>query len=172
VLQRINNIGTNAFQIRDFAGIDTIITLNPGDSADVWFTGFSVEGGPKAVLYSGYVATSFSPIDQSGAGLSFSSIDFKYEQIGNLVYLYGMLTYPVTADGNNATISLPVPVANVTRAQTPAQVGNNTGVTNLQVLPVQGTSTAVFRDFTTGGAKTNANMTGTRVRFMLIYPAS
>jgi hypothetical protein len=50
--------------------------------------------------------TSWTPTDQSGAALTFTSVSANTTKIGNIVYAYGTLTYPVTASGACAKISL------------------------------------------------------------------
>lgn len=112
---------------------------------------------------------SWTPTDQSGAGLAFTSVSGAYCKIGNMVFVYGTLTYPSTSNGNNATISLPVAVPNQTYA---GQVGSYIGssLTNLVIRAVPNSSTANVVNSNTFGIETNANMSTHPVTFLLIYP--
>jgi hypothetical protein len=51
-----------------------------------------------------YEEGTWTPIDSSGAALSFSSVTGKYTKIGNMVSVYGVFTFPVTADATSALI--------------------------------------------------------------------
>lgn len=55
------------------------------------------------------ISLPWTPTDGSGATLVFTSVNMKYTQVGNMVYVYGTLTYPTTLNSNPAVISgLPV----------------------------------------------------------------
>lgn len=93
--------------------------------------------------------TSWTPTDQSGAGLAFTSVSAVYCLKGPAgsqeVSIYVTLTYPTTVSASNAAISLPVAVPNQTYAGVPGTVvGNSTGVTGAVVKAVPNTTTAVF----------------------------
>lgn len=113
----------------------------------------------------------WAPTDASGAGLVFTSVSAQAGKIGNLVYAYGTLTYPVTANGNNAAITLPIAVPNQAYAVVPGSAGANAGPAGLYLRSVQNASSATFR-VTPGGAVTNATLSAAVIAFMLIYPAS
>ncbi len=49
--------------------------------------------------------TTWTPTDVSGAGLSFTVAGASYYRIGKMVVASFRLTFPVTADGSNVTIS-------------------------------------------------------------------
>ncbi len=113
--------------------------------------------------------TTWTPTDQSGASLSFTSVSAQYVQIGNLVFAYGTLTYPSTADGTAAKISLPVAVPN----QAYATVTSTAGIVTISgdfLKTVINSSTATFQ--TAAGATLNSTLSLKVVTFMLIYPAS
>jgi hypothetical protein len=111
--------------------------------------------------------TSWTPTDQSGAGLIFTSVSAQYCQYGNLVIAYGTLTYPSTADATSAKISLPVAVPNQPYA---AVLSTNLAV-NDYLKTLIGTSTASIVS-SVGAAATNVSLTTKTIIFMLIYPAS
>ena len=113
--------------------------------------------------------TSWTPTDQSGASLTFTGVSAQYCRIGNLIYAYGTLTYPSTADATNAKVSLPVAVPNQSYA---AVSSGPSGVAVAAVLKaVQNTSTAVILG-NTGNAETNVTLSLKTITFMLISPAS
>lgn len=66
--------------------------------------------GYTAPNLSTYVAnTTFSPADTSGASLTFTSVTAKYSTLGKLLTFSEVLTYPSTANANNANVGgLPV----------------------------------------------------------------
>jgi hypothetical protein len=132
--------------------------------------GQPVTAQPASTDLSDTVApTTFAPTDQSGAGLTFTSVSVRYTKVGNIVSVYGTLTYPSTVSASTAAISLPVAVPNQAYASVPGSllVTLDTGST---ILAVQNTSTATF--YGAGGALTNANLSLKMLQFFLSYPAS
>jgi hypothetical protein len=115
--------------------------------------------------------TSWTPTDQSGAGLTFSSVNAAYCKIGNVVFAYGALTYPSQSDTHNATISLPVAVPNQSYAAVPCAFAGR--FANGDVLIAnQGASTASIYSAEGASIRTNSTYSGKQINFMLIYPAS
>jgi hypothetical protein len=114
---------------------------------------------------------SWTPTDQSTAGLTFTSVSAQYCQYGNFVYAFGTLTYPSTADTNPAKISLPVAVPNQPYAGVPCVV-YGTASAAIQMKAIPNTSTAGFFSDTGVNATVNSTLTLKTVVFMLIYPAS
>lgn len=49
-------------------------------------------------------SSGWTPADDSGAGLSFSSVSAQYVKIGRMVYVQLLLTYPATGDTSQALI--------------------------------------------------------------------
>jgi hypothetical protein len=132
--------------------------------------GVSLTGAATAT----YVApTAWTPTDNSGAALSFSGVSATYTRIGNIVFADFSITYPVTADGSNASIAgLPVAVPNQTYAQGPCAVWASGGSIAVILHPTANTSTAAFLNHATGAAVTNANLSGLTLRGMMPYPAA
>ena len=52
-----------------------------------------------------YEEGTWTPVDGSGAGLTFTSVQGRYTKVGNQVTCWGTVTYPTTANGNVAKIS-------------------------------------------------------------------
>lgn len=114
----------------------------------------------------------WTPADNSGAALAFTGVNAGFTQIGNLVFLYLTLTYPVTADGSNASIKgLPYLVPNQTYAQVPSIVDTTATIANEVVLvPAKNTFTATFDTGAPLTAVTNATLSGATISAKLIYP--
>lgn len=115
-------------------------------------------------------STTWTPGDASGAGLTFTSVNAQYTQIGNLVTAYGTLTYPTTTSASAAAITLPVAVPNQSYAQAAGSLLNSGG--NAGLKAIQGTTTATFIVLSTGAAVTNSTANTKVINFAITYPAS
>ncbi len=112
---------------------------------------------------------SWTPTDGSGAGLTFTSVSASYYRIGSLVFIYGTLTYPATADGSQATIAgLPVAVVNQDYAFDPIFT-TVASLNTVYFVAQKGASTMKAILGSTGAAFTNAGMTTNLVRFSGFY---
>lgn len=113
--------------------------------------------------------TSWTPTDQSGAGLTFTNNGSKYFVMGPLTYVYGDLTFPATADGSQITIGgLPTACLNSTGA---AGAFNIMGPSNDFAVMIP--NTTKFAVFVTGGtSRANSAYSGQRIRFQFIYPTA
>jgi hypothetical protein len=114
--------------------------------------------------------TAWTPTDQSGAGLTFTSVSAMYMQIGNMVFVYGSLTYPATADASLAKISLPVAVPNQAYANATGFT-QSTATTSSYIRTIINSSTAGFYAIA-GAQATNATLSGLVLHFSIMYPAS
>jgi hypothetical protein len=139
-------------------------------------TSISTAGQPVAAqpvstdLSDTLAPASFSPTDQSGAGLVFTSVSVQYAKTANQVWMYGALTYPTTVDGSNALISVPIPVPNHPYAQAISQLAV-AGVTGGAIITLQNTSEAGFIT-PTGVQSKNSDFSGKTIVFSVIYPAA
>lgn len=120
--------------------------------------------------------TSWTPTDQSGASLSFTSVSANYTKIGNMVYAYGTLTFPSTVSAAAVTISLPVAVPNQTYAAVPSTVtvtGSGPAFT-VGARAVKNTSTFNLVNLSASGnaAQNNSSFSTATLTFLIIYPAS
>ena len=114
----------------------------------------------------GVVEGTFTPTDGSGAGLSLTAASGLYTKIGRMVFWQVFISYPVNADATAAEFAgLPFAVGGLT-GDTPGRSGATINVTNygssvglLQGLN-SGTTNVAFRDGTTGGSLTNADISG------------
>jgi hypothetical protein len=112
----------------------------------------------------------FTPLDASGAGLTFTGVNCQYMELAGLVFFWGQFTFPVTSSAASAIITLPVPVPNHTYAVTPGAMLSGTPTSAL-LTPRPNTSTAYFAGNPGGTAATNAQLSPAFIEFMLIYPS-
>jgi hypothetical protein len=113
---------------------------------------------------------SYTVTDQTVAVLTFTLISVEQCQYANLVYVFGVFTFPSTADTHSATISLPVAVPNQNYAGNTCSFAMENGIQDIYVCPIKATST--FQIFTSSSAanKTNANLSTKAITFTLLYP--
>lgn len=109
----------------------------------------------------------WTPIDSSGAGLTFTSASGTYIRHGNLIAATGNVLYPVTADASDATIGgLPVAVAS---GLFPVCATVTTCAT---AIVIAGTGTLAVPFASAGGAHiTNATLSANIIYFTLVYEA-
>lgn len=120
----------------------------------------------------GQTIGSWTPIDGSGAGLSFSAVSAGYTKIGNLVFAYCTVTYPSTGNGSNAVIGgLPFTVVNQNYAYTPATLNLNISGT-MQTVVLANTTTLIIIDATANANVTNASVSGKLLRLCFVYPVT
>lgn len=113
---------------------------------------------------------SWTPADASGSGLTFSGVSAQYTRIGNMIFAYGTVTYPATADATAAVIGgLPVTVANAQYARQGMLSYSSTSNASRALPNVNATTFGIFN--ASGGSTTNAQLSGTQLFFQLIYPA-
>lgn len=125
-------------------------------------------GAAKAGISEG----SWTPVDTSGASLSFTGATGAYRKEGRMVFVRGFWQYPATASGANAQIGgLPF---NVDSSQYDRS-GPNTFLTDaalgfgIVVLFVDSSANISPRNMGTLANITNANMSGKQVYFSGIY---
>lgn len=111
----------------------------------------------------------WTPVDASGAGLTFTGVSVSSMIMGSLVFAYGRLTYPVTASGAGAAIGgLPAPAANQNYVRN-ANVALRTDGVVAFAVPIGGL--AIFNIVNSAGVgQTNAQLSGLTITFIVIYP--
>lgn len=111
--------------------------------------------------------TPWIPADGSGAGLALTVSNALYAQLGPIVVATASITYPATANGNNAAISgLPIPVnagtlATVIFGYTSFASGGFAG-------NVAGGATSISF-YIAGVQQKNSDMTGRAFNMTLVY---
>lgn len=116
----------------------------------------------------------WTPLDNSGAALTFTSVSAGFSQIGNMVYAYFTLTYPNTADGSSASIKgLPYLVPNQNYAQVPSIAVSGATISNEVVaLPIKGTFALGFMTGNPTVSVVNSTLSTFKISANVIYPAS
>ena len=110
----------------------------------------------------------WTPVDASGAGLTFTGANGYYTKIGKLVFAQGTVTFPATADAATASIGgLPFTVPNLAGARQ-GFVSFTDEATLFSILPDGGGTTISLRN-SSATALTNATMSGNTVWFTAIY---
>ncbi len=118
----------------------------------------------------------WTPADNSGATLVFTSVAAGYAKIGPLVSIWGTFTYPVTANGAAAGFSgLPYPVSATAGATSAFGAVRTNSSTIIQPIGfLFGLTTNGYLNYldNTGiaGAVLNSAMSGSLVRFFCTYP--
>jgi len=113
-----------------------------------------------------YPVQTWVPVDVSGAGLAFVVQNARYVRIGSLVALFVTMSYPSTSSGAAAKVgNLPVASAATSGLYTtygvPHTVHLSAGDTVLQLFSP-----------TTGGPRTNAELSGSLVSWAGVYLAA
>ena len=115
-----------------------------------------------------YETGTWTPVDGSGSGLSFSSTSGQYTKIGNIVICTATLTYPSTANGNAASIG-GLPFSSGATSPSYGGYTRYTNATTLVTFPI-GASASVFTIFSASGIQlTNASVSTKRFDFVAIY---
>jgi hypothetical protein len=125
-------------------------------------------GTGTSELLDDYEEGTWTPIDSSGAGLTFVAASGSYTKVGNLVSASGFVQYPVTASAANATIGgLPFTSANTT----------NRGVGSLSYKQVAAAATFLLTNNATtaivatetGSVTSNVALSNTVLYFGVTY---
>jgi hypothetical protein len=114
-----------------------------------------------------YEEGSWTPVDNSGASLTFTSVAANYTRIGRIVIATCTLIYPSTVSGSSASIGgLPYTISNTYEAG--GVITYSTAATLSRCLPVGTTKT--FNLYTAAGAPiTNATLTLSTNYFQITY---
>jgi len=104
-------------------------------------TDIKIGGSGSANTLDDYEEGTWTPVDASAGSLSFTSVNATYVKIGKTVFIAGTLTYPSTADTNQARIgglpftsettspaisyTIPMTVATSTSAGVAIGIGSN-----------------------------------------------
>jgi hypothetical protein len=183
---QINNpvAGTNALTIRD--GTDgTVVLLQDGggkfkkcvgvgaatpaaSGAGITFPA-TQNASSDANTLDDYEEGTWTPSDQSGAGLTLTNAEGKYTKIGRQVTAWGWVLYPSTANGTNNQIGgLPFSIANSNPNRGGGMIGFKTDAT---VVTLRGENSGTFFQFkdSTGGNITNATLSTDQFFFAITY---
>lgn len=157
---------TAATQTYTWPAANGTVVLSSSSPTLAAITATSITFGGSTL--STYVTGTWTPIDASGASLSFSTATGTYTQIGNMVIATGYVVYPSTVSALGAIIGgLPV-VTGTTNQKMGGHVANTTVSTLSKALTL--TNNTAFSLYTTSGAAVlNSAMTLSTNTFQVIY---
>lgn len=165
-------LGVNAEHLKIASGGNATVTtgnLVVGTAAKgIDFSANAGAAGMTSELLNWYEEGTWTPTDASGASLTFTSPTGRYTRVGNVVFLFGFVQYPVTASGANASIGgLPFTVnSNSSALQGAVTYSQVATVRSIGVNPST-TNTTVYTF--AGAAVTNATLSGTVLYFNSTY---
>lgn len=118
-------------------------------------------------------AGTWTPIDSSGAGLSFSAVSGNYQVLGNMVFAYFALTFPATASGAGVTIGgLPLTVPNLVYAQLASPIISNGPTAGFVSRPTQNTTQFIIINQNGPNQSTNSGFSTLFLSGCVMYPAA
>ena len=116
-----------------------------------------------------YEEGTWTPIDSSGAGLTFSATSAKYVKIGRQVTAWAAVTYPSTADASNAAIGgLPFTIGPNQCDRSGGMIGYKTDSALATILGEDNTTYVKPRD-STGTTVTNASLSADTIFWAITY---
>jgi hypothetical protein len=151
----IGKFTANGFAPEDGKGIDFSATAGTGTSE----------------LLDDYEEGVWTPIDSSGAGLTFTASSGSYTKVGRMVMATGYVNFPVTASGSGNKIG-GLPFTNIDSTSRGVGAVNYKQVAALDTLMPENNATTFFFATATGSSTTNAQISNTAVYFGLVYTAS
>lgn len=156
---------TGNLLLKNGAGIDFSATSNSS-------------GTMTSELLADYEEGTFTPIDDSGAGLTFgANTKGHYVRMGNVVHAFIRVVYPSTGSGSLAQVAgLPFAGfnpsgADVSNGSVPSGFGYISGGSVIPQIHMNG-GAARTNFYNLGTAMTNANFSGLELRFGITYRTS
>jgi hypothetical protein len=156
-----------------FTGDQTLATGNivQGTAAKGFeFSANTAAAGMTSELLNWYEEGTWTPVDGSGAGLTFSSVAGYYTRIGRQVVAVFSLTYPITADASAARVAgLPFTSANTGNGLSNGTFNtNNSGQVVEPSIVINDTKFATLK-IALGTSATNVELSGATLRGGLTY---
>lgn len=134
------------------------------------FTANTPAAGMTSQLLNWYEEGTWTPSDQSGAGLVFTSASGYYTRIGRTVTVVFTLVYPATASASAARIGgLPFTSANTNNGFNVGTFNTNNSGQNIQPSIVANATNFAALLVATGTSATNVQLTGATLRGGLTY---
>lgn len=140
------------------------------DTLDVSTAGWGVKlattpGNGNGNTLDCYEEGTWTPVDRSGASLSFTAVSGTYTRIGRTVIAQCTLTYPSTANASDASFSLPIAMTTANTNFGGATIGSAGALAKNNVTALIKTGAAPATDhrialitYNGAGSVTNANM--------------
>ena len=118
-----------------------------------------------------YETGTWTPVDNSGAGLTLTTVSASYTKIGRLVYVWAYVNYPVTA--NTATVQ----ISGLPFQQGPVSTyanGTSRSANISTLLQAQVGSVSTYLNLYNGGGTnvTNVNLSNSYLVFNIVYQAN
>ena len=134
------------------------------------FTANTPAAGMTSQLLNWYEEGTWTPVDASGAGLSFTGASAYYTRIGRTVTVVFTLVYPTTANASAARIGgLPFTSANTNNGFNNGTFNTNNSGQNIQPSIVANATNFAALLVATGTSATNVQLTGATLRGGLTY---
>jgi hypothetical protein len=170
----ISTNGTNAVTVDSGGGFKVLNTIGVGNAtpstsgAGITFPA-TQSASTNANTLDDYEEGTWTPVDGSGAGLSFSVLDARYTKIGRMVQCFAQITYPSTANTSSAAISgLPFTMATTGGGAYGAFTVYSTEPTVVVWLNLS--NTTISNAYALGGANaTNVTFSTDNFRLVWIY---
>jgi hypothetical protein len=174
--------GTNHIQtwvaaggnLRGWMASDGTLVLDDGNilfgtaGKGIDFSANTHAAGMTSELLDWYEEGTWTPTDASGAGLTFAAASGNYTRMGNVVFLFGFIQYPVTASSDTATIG-GLPFTASSSASATQGAVTYTQVATVRSIGVQPSNTTAVVYTLAGGVATNADMGNTALYFNATY---
>ena len=130
-------------------------------------------GNLTASTLNDYETGTWTPTDQSGAGLTFTSATGNYTKIGNLVWVSGQVSYPTTASTSNPALGgLPFTAASEQNSNVMGLLLTSTNAGLSPIFTIGRNTTNFFFRTNTNGTYTNLQYSGNFVSFSGVYQAT
>ncbi len=146
------------------------LAITPAVVCASTLTATSINFGQTTLGY--YGEGTWTPIDSSGASLSFSQVSGKYSRVGREVFARGTLVYPATADVSSSAIGgLPFTCFNDQESRAGGALTYSSTANARWLIPLANATTNYIYD-STGTRTTNAGLTGAQLYLSSNYPMS
>lgn len=160
----------NRFVVADSGSISTAGSIQLGDAGAPPTSGVGVKfpatqsASSDANTLDDYEEGNWTITDQSGAGLTITNNTGRYVKVGRVVYITCFPSYPSTASGSTARLSLPFVVATEYSSLSKSYIGGASSQTNWLPLAENGNAYFGFRAPDGGDTQaTNANLSNKSV---------
>ena len=127
------------------------------------FTANTAASGMTSQLLKWYEEGTWTPTDQSGAGLTITVDHAYYTRIGRLVTVNVYVTYPSTSDSSNAKLSLPFVCSNYDIG-----MASSTNGAAHSAITIGAAASCSFRNLSVVSL-TNADLSGAQILFTVSY---
>jgi hypothetical protein len=135
------------------------------------FTANTPASGMTSQLLNWYEEGTWTPTDNSGAGLTFTVSSATYVKIGKIVYANLYITYPTTSNTSGAALKgLPFTTAGSNAGYCPAIVYTNASV-GLYCATSQSSTAFPIYNSSTNANVTNATLSGKYLIASIVYQA-